>query len=181
MNRNDILTEVYQDVFYKCYISSLLPNLVNEAHSEFLCKLSEMDEDKLIKLHNNKELKYYSIAMIRNMIFNRNSPFNKLFKNQDLPIEEAFYIEEDSDTPQFDDDAADALILDIWEHLEYRSKTIEGAWYSEQIFKMYFNTTKSFRDLSSETKIPTSSIYHNVKSTQEIIVNKFKDDYDRIN
>ena len=174
MCRDEILTEVYNDIFYKAYISSLLPKLVDEAHSELVYTLSEMDEEKLINLHDNKELKYYSIAIIRNMIFNKSSPFNRMFNESHLEVQEALYIIDDVMPPQFNDDAADELILDIWRYLEDRSKNIDGAWYSEQIFKMYFNTSKSFRELSAETKIPTSSIYHNVKGTQELIINKFK-------
>ena len=180
MCRNDILTEVYNDVFYKCYIASLLPNLVDEAHSELIATLAEMDEEKLVQLYENKELKYYSIAIVRNMIFNKSSPFNKLFNESHLEVEDAFYIIDDVTPPQFNDDAGDALIFDIWSYLEDRSKKIDGAWYSEQIFKMYFNTSKSFRDLSAETKIPTSSIYHNVKSTQQLIIDKFKKKYDTL-
>lgn len=180
--RDKILVEVYSDVFYRAYISSLLPNLVEEAHSELISTLAEMDEDKLIKLYNNKELKYYSIAIIRNMIFNKSSPFNKQF-NQDnsLELQEAAYLVDEELADEFNDELADELISDIWRFLEERSGYIEGAWYSEKVFKMYFKTSKSFRDLSSETKIPTSSIYHNVKSTQELIIDKFKDRYDRIN
>ncbi len=181
MDKNGILEEVFNDVFYKCYISSLTPTLVDEAHSEFIIKFAEMDDDKLIKLYTNKEIKYYGIAIIRNMIFNKSSPFNKLFNNNSLQIEEAYYVPDEVDADTFNDDAADSLILSIWKFLEDRSVSIEGGWYSEKIFKMYFNTTKSFRDLSKETGIPTSSIYHNAKNTQELIINKFKDEYDRIN
>lgn len=181
MNKSIILQEIFMDVFYKCYISSLTPNLVDEAHSEFIFKIAEMDEDKLISLYNNKEIKYYGIAIIRNMIFNKSSKFNKLYNNNNLQVEEAYYVPDEVDTDTFDDDAADELILSIWKFLEDRSKSIEGGWYSEKIFKMYFNTTKSFRDLSKETGIPTSSIYHNAKSTQQIIIDKFRDEYDRIN
>ena len=182
MNRDKILIEVFNDNFYKCFAASLAPTLVDEVQSELIVTLAEMNEEKLITLYNNKELKYYSIAIIRNMVLNKRSPFNKQFEkglcyedNKDVwnAAEEVAVID-------FNDDAGDKLLADIYSFLSTRSKNVSGGWYDEKLFKMYFGDNVSFRDVSKKTGIPTSSIYHNIKNTTEIINNEFKTTYDGI-
>ena len=181
--RDKILSEVYSDDLYRQYAAEFYPQLVDEICSELFLILCEMDEDKLIALYNNNELKYYNIVIIKNMIFYKYSSFNKMYKQDKLDdsvvMENFDKVEsEDDDSRDFNDDAADELVKDIKSFLKSRSKTTCGGWYDEEIFNMYFFSDKTYRDLSEETKIPTPSIFNTAKKTQAIVVKEFKKRYD---
>ncbi len=177
MTRDKILLEIYNDSFYRGYISKLTPNLVDECHSEFLLVVSEMCETKLSLLHSYNELKYYAISIIRNMVYNKNSNFNKSFNN-DLQNLDDYPFLCDEDDAENKNDAEDELINDIKEFLTKRAENVDGAWYDKQLFKMYFEDEDTFRGISDKTSIPTSSIFHNIKGTQSVIQQKFKKRYD---
>lgn len=181
MNRDDILIEVFNDSFYKGYAAKLSPKLVDEIQSELIAILAEMDAEKLIQLHSNNELRYYSIAIIRNMVLNKKSPFNKMF-NDNHNFDEEFDIADDIDEPSvdFDDDGADCLIADIYKFLNNRASEVSGAWYDEGLFKIYFGEDLTLREVSERTGIPLSSVYHNIKSTMKLIGNEFKDRYNDV-
>jgi len=49
-------------------------------------------------------------------------------------------------------------------------------WYDEKLFKLYFMTDMSLRDVAKETKISLTSIYNSVKNYREFIYEKFNED-----
>ena len=181
MNRDKILIEVFNDTFYRGYASKFYPHLVDEIITELIISLGTIDSDKLEQLYFSKELKYYCIAIIRNMCTNKYSPFNKMYVNNTLPLTEEV-IEEliNEDSLVIDEFEEIKLLKDISIFLSEHSENTEGGWYDEKLFHQYFTEDKSFRAISSSTTIPTSSVYHNVKKTQDTVINEFKNKYDDI-
>jgi 2-oxoglutarate dehydrogenase complex dehydrogenase (E1) component-like enzyme len=61
-------------------------------------------------------------------------------------------------------------------------------WYDQKLFKLYYYSNKSLRDIAKDTKISLTSIYNSCKNYRRIIEQKFKEDiedffnedYDRI-
>ena len=61
-------------------------------------------------------------------------------------------------------------------------------WYDEKLFKLYFLTDKSLRDIAKDTKISLTSIYNSCKNYREKLEEKFgedimdfyNEDYDKI-
>jgi RNA polymerase sigma factor (sigma-70 family) len=49
-------------------------------------------------------------------------------------------------------------------------------WYDEKLFKLYFFTDKSLRNIASETKISLTSIYNSCKNYKQILIEKFGED-----
>lgn len=176
MTRDKILSEVFNDSFYRGYISKLTPNLVDECHSEFLLVVSEMCETKLKLLHSYNELKYYNISIIRNMVYNKNSNFNRMYCENLADIDNHPYIYDENNEDNVE--LKCELLDDIKEFLTRRAENVDGAWYDKQLFKMYFEDDETFRSISDMTSIPTSSIFHNIKGTQSVIQQKFKKRYD---
>ena len=181
--KNKIIEEIYKDDFYKGYIKSLSPNLYEEAYSEFLLMVCEMCETKLKLLYESNSFRYYSVTVIRNMLFNKYSSFNKLHGHK---VYEVFENTEDynpalseEDEPK-DCDLLDELTEDIYNFLEGRTDKLDNAWYDEKLFKMYFGKDETFRSLSDKTGIPYTSIFHNIKGTQQMIQTKFKERYDNL-
>ena len=100
MTRDDILTEVYNSqVLNKMankYISRLKGN-TDDFISHCLLILCEMDEAKLVKLYNDKQLYFYIIRVCTNQAVNQSSTFNNslgrldtcpLFENTDFNAED---------------------------------------------------------------------------------------------
>jgi len=49
-------------------------------------------------------------------------------------------------------------------------------WYDEKLFKLYFFTDKSLRNIASETRISLTSIYNSCKNYKQILIEKFGED-----
>ena len=177
MKKDKIIEEIYKDEFYKCYIGSLCPELVEEAYSEFLLSVCEVCDTKLSMLHETGALKYYFIGVIRNILVNKYSDFNKYHRTNTVNIDDFYNLAID-ETKQVDSELVKELMNDVYSFLEGRTKRVEGAWYDERLFKMYFGKDETFRSLSDKTSIHYSSIFQSVKGTQEIIKTKFKKRYD---
>ena len=130
-------------------------------------------------LHELNQLRAYFGMVIHSSILNKYSRFNKLHGDRLKSLDECYNLAYQEDNV-IDSDIATELREDIYKFLTERAENIENAWYDEGLFKMYFGTGETFRSLSDKTNIPYSSIFHNIKATQEIIKTKFKSRYDNL-
>ena len=179
MNRDEILIDVYSDHFYKGYAASYKPSLVDEIISELIISLTSMDEAKLISIHKNKELKYYCIAIIRNMVVNEKSNFNNHYGG--FNSHDDFYLDSIEDDVVVNvSELEDELIDDIYKFLKKRGENVCGEWYNEELFKQCFKDGKNHREISGATKIPFTSVYRSIEDTKTLIQTKFKDRYNDI-
>jgi len=194
--RDLILIEVYFDETLRGYIKKLTPHLYEEAHSQFMLNvMTKIDEDKLVRLHESKELQYYLVTMARNMVVNFCSDFNKKYRDY-LSYDKWLDIdgyEEDkqrflSNECSVEEGLIDVekeylineLILDVKAWLKGRAERIEGAYYDEILFNKYFSGGLTFREIAEQTKIPLSEIYNGVSNAQNIVLMKFQQRYDNI-
>ena len=178
--RDKILVELYNDKMYKLYAKKLSANLADEMISELMLAMCSLDESRLIELHGRGELKYYAMACLRNMVTNKYSPFKKMFNNDNLEIFHDVLEDTDDECNEMDYNDVDDLLEDIREFLDDRTDNVDGTWFDEVLYSLYFNEGKSFRQIAKETSIPTSAIYNSVKETQRLINDKFKTRYDGI-
>ena len=182
MVKSEILIEIHNDEFYKGYIKSLAPaNKVDDLHGHFLLKMCELCSTKIEMLHELKQLKYYAVAIIRNELFNKLSPFNKQHGEQHANIED-FYSLTSEDVIEVSQDLEQykALLDDVYKFMELRTSKVKGAWYDEKLFKMFFENNETYRSLADKTDIHYCSIFNSIKGTKEIINTKFKERYDNI-
>lgn len=78
--------------------------------------------------------------------------------------------------------AHDSVINAIFEEVS------DWHWYDEKLFRLYFCTDKSLRDIANDTKISLTSIYNSCKNYKRILKEKFgedvmdlfNEDYDKI-
>ena len=54
----------------------LLNDLVQEIYLDLLTK----DEDKIIKLYESNQIRYFVVRMVTNNLFSKNSPYYQVFK-----------------------------------------------------------------------------------------------------
>jgi DNA-directed RNA polymerase specialized sigma subunit len=177
MTRDKILQTIYEDDIYKGYAASFCPNLVDEMISELVFRFLNMDEQKLLDLYSNKELKVYALAILRNMVYYKYDPFRKKFlEDSTLPImTEIIRIEDEQE--EDNSDLTTELRKDIDKYLTNRADKIKGEWYNQKLFDLYFQDGHTFKEISEMTGISCSSIYLSVKGVQEIVQTKFKSTY----
>ena len=194
--RDLILIEVYFDETLRGYIKKLTPSLYEEAHSQFMLNvMTKIDKEKLIALHESKELQYYLVSMARNMVVNFCSDFNKKYRSflsydkfTDLDgyeEDKQYFLATASNVEENLIDVEkeyliNELLLDVKAWLKGRTDRIEGAYYDEILFNKYFSGGLTFREIAEQTKIPLSEIYNGVSNAQSIVLTKFQERYERI-
>tara|TARA_R110000765_G_scaffold195232_1_gene300806 strand:+ start:239 stop:778 length:540 start_codon:yes stop_codon:yes gene_type:complete len=177
MERSRIIEEIYADDFYRGYINHHRPHLVEEGYSEFLMEICEIPTETLTSLNESGHMKYYGVRIMQHILFNKYSNFNKMYNEKHYNIEDCYGLTYEEDDVK-DCHIVKELIDDVYGFLKNRTDNVESAWYDEKLFKMYFGDDETYRSLSDKTEIPYTSIFHNIKGTQEIIKTKFKKRYD---
>lgn len=82
MTKNDIITEIYEKGIAEKMCNSFRPFIdEREFAQEMILILLEMDDDKLFRLYNNKELDKYYASVCYYQVIRDNSKFNKKMEN----------------------------------------------------------------------------------------------------
>jgi hypothetical protein len=193
MNRDEIITELYNDEMLRGYTKKLSPSNYEDVYQEFLLiVMTKISEEKFLELYTLKELNFYCVRIIKNMITNPASPFNRSLGYEDVsydvlpqnfnsPFSDST-IDEESNVEVLTlsnerETEIDLCIEDVKKWLKNRSKTVEGAYYDEILFTKYFIDGMTFEEIAEQTKIPKSEVYNNITLTQSAIQTKFKEHY----
>ena len=124
----------------------------------------------------------YVYVTIKNLFYQYKNKKNKNkfieYKDFDSYDESNTYEFNTDYTSSYEDDV-DILNMEkankiIMDNIESEIKTWH--WYDEKLFRLYYFTNKSLRQIASETKISLTSIYNSCKNYKEIIENKFGED-----
>lgn len=80
--RNKIVEEIYNSNLLSTLFKnmSVKGNDFEDLEQEILLILLEYDDDKIIEMYNNKQLKWFIIKLIKNQYFSVNSPYYKKYK-----------------------------------------------------------------------------------------------------
>ena len=191
--RNRIIEELYNDDMLKGYTKKLSPNNHEDVYQEFLLiVMTKISEQKLKELYDLKELNFYCVRIIKNMVINPSSPFNKAIGGTDVSydvvadgFESEFsnsIIDEDSNVEDLSlskesSDEMNLCIQEIKTWLGRRSFRVKDSFYDEKLFTKYFVDAMTFEEISEQTKIPKSEIYNNIMATQSVIQTKFNNRY----
>lgn len=175
---DDLVDHIYNEPFFKEYSKSLSHNNITqeEIFQEYLLKVCENPE-KMIKLYNDGSFKYYSVAIIRNLVYNKYSTINKYHTNN---------TPEELESKCLKDTAAD-----VCEYQEIEERTLKlfndisstvskSHWYDIEVYNMYFIQGMTYRGISKLTKIPHTSIFHTIKKMKNRIREVHGNDYNTI-
>jgi hypothetical protein len=81
VGRNEILVEFWELTEVNNAISKMKPvELQEDLKSEVFLILCELPEEKLIALYDRKELKFYIVRIMLNLVQNKNNQFYKKIK-----------------------------------------------------------------------------------------------------
>lgn len=80
--RNKIVEEIYNSNLLSTLFKnmSVKGNDFEDLQQEILLILLEYDEEKIIEMYNNNQLKWFIIRLIKNQYFSCNSPYYKKYK-----------------------------------------------------------------------------------------------------
>lgn len=73
-----------------------------------------------------------------------------------------------------ENDSMEEAYLTIFKAIDKEVSTWH--WYDQKLFRLYYYTNQSLRDIASDTKISLTSIYNSCKNYRKIIEEKFGED-----
>lgn len=141
--RNDILTELWNSKEVNDAIKKMHPKeLQEDLKSEVFLILAELDATKLIDLYEKKQIKFYMVRIMLNLVQSTDKKFYGKYRNF---VE---YIEVEKEDVKENDLTEN--ITNVFEQLY---------WYQKEILRLYtYQFNKNAKELSRQTGIPYMSI-----------------------
>lgn len=180
MTRAEILSQFFTSKDFNDCIKKMEPvQLQDDLKAEVALILCEMPEDKVSGLWERKELKFYTVRIILNLIKSNTSPFYKKFRISGIDLDEltsdlAVRFSKDNTTSDIATGSKykiDKYII----HEDYNPiKDIAIAeidnlyWYDREILKLYAEHG-TYRKVEEVTGIPFESIYKTVIKNCKLI------------
>lgn len=188
-NINQLANHIYTDQFFSGYCTKFTNGLEYDADDllqEFVMAVLKMNQDKLFDLCKKNEFNYYAVAMIRNIVYNKNSEFNvQRREGRTADIGEcAEPVSEDQESTYFDNEDTKELLDIIGNYLNHK---VDGrydldnlSWYSKKLFGLYYTDYSNYDEMSKDLNIPRSSIAATVLRVTPKIRKKFQKQYDSL-
>jgi len=151
MDKNKIIEQFWLNEEVNQAFAKMQPEeLQYDLKVEVFLVLLEMDENKLFGLYERKEIRFYIVRTMLNMIKSDRSQFWKKYRNY------TEYTEKEK--PEEKQES----VIDVME------SAIENLhWYQKEILKLYtFEFNKNAKELSRQTGIPYMSIIRTLKQTK---------------
>ena len=145
--------------------------------------------DKPEKILKNGEINPYFIYItLRNLFYDYKRKEREENPKNFTDTEDGFLLNSFIQDPEQDrhNEAMEIAYERIYNSIDNEVSTWH--WYDQKLFKLYYYSNKSLRDIAKDTKISLTSIYNSCKNYRRIIEQKFKEDiedffnedYDRI-
>jgi hypothetical protein len=159
MGRNEILIEFWKSDEVNNAFSKMHPiELQDDLKAEVFLILCEMPEAKLIDLYDKKQLRFYLVRIMLNLIQSTDKKFYQKYRNF---TELVGYEKKDE---EYNED-----IINVNEHIE------NLYWYKQEIFRLYtFEFNKNARELSKNTGIHYMSIIRTLNQIKQELKKKIR-------
>jgi hypothetical protein len=161
MGRNEILIEFWQSEEVNKAFSKMHPiELQDDLKSEVFLILAELPEQKLSDLYDKKQLRFYIVRIMLNLVQNSNNQFYKRYRN---------FVEY---TQQ---EVAESYQEDISQKV--RLSVDDLHWYKKELLRLYTEEFKcNAKALSRDTGIPYMSIVRTLNITKSELKSKIRND-----
>ena len=159
MGRNEILIEFWKSEEVNNAFSKMHPiELQEDLKAEVFLILCEMPETKLIDLYDKKQLRFYLVRIMLNLVQSTDKKFFQKYRNF---TELIGYEKKDE---EYNED-----IINVNEHIE------NLYWYKQEIFRLYtFEFNKNARELSKNTGIHYMSIIRTLNQIKQELKKKIR-------
>jgi hypothetical protein len=161
MGRNEILIEFWQSEEVNKAFTKMHPiELQDDLKSEVFLILAELPEQKLSDLYDKKQLRFYIVRIMLNLVQNSNNQFYKRYRN---------FVEY---TQQ---EVAESYQEDISQKV--RLSVDDLHWYKKELLRLYTEEFKcNAKALSRDTGIPYMSIVRTLNITKSELKSKIRND-----
>jgi len=161
LGRNEILIEFWQSEEVNKAFSKMHPiELQDDLKSEVFLILAELPEQKLIDLYDKKQLRFYVVRIMLNLVQNSNNQFYKRYRN---------FVE------YTDQEVAESYQEDISQKV--RLSVDDLHWYKKELLRLYTEEFKcNAKALSRDTGIPYMSIVRTLNITKSELKSKIRND-----
>jgi hypothetical protein len=161
LGRNEILVEFWQSEEVNKAFSKMHPiELQDDLKSEVFLILAELPEQKLIDLYDKKQLRFYVVRIMLNLVQNSNNQFYKRYRN---------FVE------YTDQEVAESYQEDISQKV--RLSVDDLHWYKKELLRLYTEEFKcNAKALSRDTGIPYMSIVRTLNITKSELKSKIRND-----
>ena len=83
MTKNEVVNIIAKERLVEEIVSNIAKSsddLLNDLVQEIYLDLLQKDEDKIIKLYESNQMRYFVVRMVTNNLFSKNSPYYQVFK-----------------------------------------------------------------------------------------------------
>lgn len=157
MDRNGIISELWSSSDLNEALKKMKPVEIQEdLKSELFLIICEIEESKLIDLYDKKQLKFYIVRIMLNLVQSSKNKFFKNYRN----------FEKYNETEKPDETEQPIEVMEF----------IEGLyWYQKEILKLYtFDFNKNAKELSRQTGIPYMSLIRTLNQTKKELKKKIR-------
>jgi hypothetical protein len=131
--------------------------LRDDLRQEVFIVLCEMDEERLMSMHQQGYLKFFLVRTMLNMIKSDRSTFYNKFRK---PVVEWNERMDKHDEKEEDNTELIAKLND---------RMSEIHWYAAKVFELYSQNGKNIMALSRETKIPYRSLFKTIRAVKNLM------------
>ena len=91
MSKNEVIEIIAKEKMVETAITNIAKtnsDVLNDLSQEIYLDLLEKDEQKIVKLYETNQIRFFVVRMILNNLFSKNSPFYQTFrKNANLTVD----------------------------------------------------------------------------------------------
>lgn len=91
MTKNEVISVIAKEKMVETAIANIAKtnsDVLNDLSQEIYLDLLEKDEQKIVKLYETNQIRFFVVRMILNNLFSKNSPFYQTFKkNANLTVD----------------------------------------------------------------------------------------------
>lgn len=151
-------------------------HLANDIVQDMYLRLNRYidNPEKIIK--DGEVNSYFIYITLRNLFYDakksQKTEISKDYSNAESINILSYLAEVPEETKE--NDLMEEAYFNIFEAIDKEVSTWH--WYDQKLFKLYYYTNQSLRDIASDTKISLTSIYNSCKNYRRIIEEKFGED-----
>ena len=163
MTKNQIIEKLFTGKNFRDCINKMEPDHLREdLKQEVILIICELPDDKVLQLHRDKALEFFTVRVILNQIKSKTSPFAKTYRavTQELTNNEI------ADDIELEERELREMIEDM--AIEEIDKL---HWYNKGLIELYVKFG-NFRAVAKETAIPFTSCYDTIRKSFQEIKNK---------
>lgn len=154
---NEIIVQLLQSNDFDNCLQKVKPSLRDDLMGELALILLETEPERIVDMHENKRLNFYTAHIILRLAFSKTSPFYKKYRITHEEFKDSGML--DDFYSLVDRKLAEDRALSEIEKLD---------WYEQEMIKLYLEVG-TYRKMSEVTNIPVMSCFQAIKIATEKI------------